>query len=122
MCRLKTSENKRTLRHTVTQKPDGLEAFLPTELQDLPNPQTALPAIAKNARLIAKIEDAIRQVPTQHHLLMQDARQLDLHGPETVHLVLTSPPYWTLKKYRESDGQLGSVVNYDQFLTDLDRV
>jgi DNA modification methylase len=122
MCRLKPSENKRSLRHTATQKPDGLEAFLPAELQDLPNPQTALPTIAKNTTLIAKIEDAIRQVPTQHHLLMQDARDLDLHGPETVHLVLTSPPYWTLKKYRESDGQLGSVSNYDQFLSDLDRV
>jgi DNA modification methylase len=122
MCRLKTSESKRSLRHTAAQKPDGLEAFLPAELQDLPNPQTALPAIAKNTALVAKIEDAIRQVPTQHHLLMQDARDLEFHGPETVHLVLTSPPYWTLKKYRESDGQLGSVVNYDQFLSDLDRV
>jgi modification methylase len=119
---LNTSENKRSRQHTIAQKPDGLEAFLPSELRHLPNPQTALPAIAKNPTLIVKIEDAIRQVPTQHDLLMNDARELDFLGPETIHLVLTSPPYWTLKKYRESDGQLGSVVNYDQFLSDLDRV
>jgi modification methylase len=122
MCRLKASENKRFLRQTVPQKTDELDAFLPMELRLLPNPQTSLPAIAKNPSLTARIGDAIRQVPTQHHLLMHDARDLDFQDAETVHLVLTSPPYWTLKKYRESDGQLGSVTNYDQFLSDLDRV
>jgi len=29
--------------------------------------------------------------------------------PQSVHLVLTSPPYWTLKEYRDSEGQLGHV-------------
>src|SRR5258708_22422933 len=42
--------------------------------------------------------------------------------PESVHLVLTSPPYWTLKEYRDSEGQLGHVENYDQFLQELDKV
>jgi DNA modification methylase len=41
---------------------------------------------------------------------------------ESVHLVLTSPPYWTLKEYRDSDGQLGHIEDYDQFLNELDRV
>src|ERR1019366_7432812 len=122
MCELKTSENKRSLRHNAPQKTDELDVFLPRELLNLPNPQTALPAIAKTPGLTAKIEDAIRRVPTEHRLLMHDARNLDFLAAETVHLVLTSPPYWTLKKYRESDGQLGSVTNYEQFLADLDRV
>ena len=39
-----------------------------------------------------------------------------------VHLVLTSPPYWTLKEYRKSEGQLGFVADYEQFLAELDRV
>ena len=121
MCRLKTSVNKRSLRDKIPQS-DELEAFLPAELKHFPNPQTALPAIAKNQGLIAKIEDAIRLVPTQHQLLRQDARDLDFLDADTVHLVLTSPPYWTLKKYRESDGQLGSVANYEEFLSDLDSV
>jgi DNA modification methylase len=35
---------------------------------------------------------------------------------------LTSPPYWTLKEYRHSDGQLGHVPDYETFLVELDRV
>ena len=41
---------------------------------------------------------------------------------ESVHLVLTSPPYWTLKEYRDSQGQLGHIEGYDEFLRELDRV
>jgi len=37
-------------------------------------------------------------------------------------LVLTSPPYWTLKEYRNTEGQLGHVVDYDDFLQELDLV
>ncbi len=40
----------------------------------------------------------------------------------SVHLVVTSPPYWTLKEYRESAGQMGSIANYDEFLGELDKV
>ncbi|MGH8655033.1 MAG: DNA methyltransferase [Gammaproteobacteria bacterium] len=54
-------------------------------------------------------------------MLVGDARDLDLPS-ESVHLVVTSPPYWTLKKYRDSDGQLGDVQDYEQFLAELDRV
>jgi DNA modification methylase len=39
-----------------------------------------------------------------------------------VHLVLTSPPYWTLKEYRDTDGQLGHIADYEEFLVQLDRV
>jgi DNA modification methylase len=39
--------------------------------------------------------------------------------PESAHLVLTSPPYWTLKKYDEAFGQLGHVSDYDEFLAEL---
>jgi DNA modification methylase len=42
--------------------------------------------------------------------------------PESVHLVVTSPPYWTLKEYRETPGQLGHVEDYEQFLSELDQV
>lgn len=39
----------------------------------------------------------------------------DMAGP--VHLVLTSPPYHNLKRYPDSDGQLGNVDDYDAFLS-----
>ena len=50
-----------------------------------------------------------------------DSRQIDIE-PESVSLVVTSPPYWTLKKYNEHEHQLGSIANYDDFLDELDRV
>ncbi len=94
---------------------------LPEELKAIANPQTALPRIAKDRKLTAVIESVVRDVPTEHHLCLGDARDLDLK-PATVHLVLTSPPYWTLKEYRECAGQLGCVENYEAFLGELDKV
>lgn len=60
--------------------------------------------------------------PTRHLLHLGDARLLDWIPGESVHLILTSPPYWTLKRYRECPGQLGAVAGYDAFMDELDRV
>ena len=98
-----------------------LEQFVPEELSALPDPQTAIPAIAKDARLIGLIEEAVKRVPTGHELYLGDARTMQLE-PESVHLVVTSPPYWTLKEYRDTGGQLGHVEDYERFLGELDRV
>ena len=35
---------------------------------------------------------------------------------------MTSPPYWTLKEYRRSEGQLGWIEDYGEFLEQLDDV
>ena len=59
---------------------------------------------------------------TWHHLVHGDARDLSFIENETVHLVVTSPPYWTLKKYNRSVGQLGFVEDYEQFLAELRKV
>lgn len=40
----------------------------------------------------------------------------------SVHLVVTSPPYWTLKRYNENPKQLGHVDDYEQFLNELTEV
>jgi DNA modification methylase len=95
---------------------------LPRSLQNLNDLRKDIPRIAKNARLISEIEDAIRQIPTKHNLRRGDARKMSFIKPESIHLVLTSPPYWTLKKYRKTDGQLGYVKDYDEFLRELDKV
>ena len=97
------------------------EDFLPDEFRELGDPQTAIPAIAKDRAKLALIRDAVQQVPTRHDLHMRDARRMQLE-PESVHLVLTSPPYWTLKEYRDTAGQLGHVEDYDEFLDQLDLV
>jgi DNA modification methylase len=41
---------------------------------------------------------------------------------ESVHLVVTSPPYWNLKEYPENHGQLGSIEDYDQFVESIGKV
>lgn len=43
-------------------------------------------------------------------------------GDESVHLVVTSPPYWTLKDYNDHPGQLGHVEDYEQFLDEIEKV
>ena len=87
---------------------DGLTAHLPPELRELRDPQTDLPRIAKDRRLTALIESLLREVATSHELRLGDARSVELE-PESIQLVVTSPPYWTLKEYRDTDGQLGHV-------------
>jgi len=100
---------------------NDLAQFVPEGLLPLDDPQTALPAIAKNRLLLEQIEDAVRRLPTTHRMVHGDAREMSLE-PESVHLVVTSPPYWTLKEYADTDGQLGHVADYDTFLEELDRV
>jgi len=95
---------------------------LPREIGELKNPQTDLPRIARDPRLTAVIESAVRGLPTQHDLYLNDARDMQFLARESVHLVVTSPPYWTLKEYRRADGQLGFVGDYEEFLAELDKV
>ena len=101
---------------------DRLAAYLPSAIQNLPNPQSDLPRIAKDPQAMKAIEAAVQEVPTQHCLVHGDARSMKLLKPRSVHLVLTSPPYWTLKQYRDCQGQLGHVSDYECFLDEIDRV
>ena len=59
---------------------------------------------------------------TRHLFHEGDARNLSWIPDESVHLVVTSPPYWTLKKYRHHLGQMGDIVEYEEFLGELDKV
>ena len=102
--------------------PDNLERFLPREVWPLTDHQTDLPRIARDPKLTAAIAVQLREIPSTHHLYCHDARDLTFVPDESVHLIVTSPPYWTLKEYRESDGQLGHVEKYDDFLAELDKV
>ena len=100
----------------------NLAGFVPAEVYPLNDPQTDIPRIAKDERLIRLIEDAVRRVPTSHVLNRGDARTMDKLGTNSLHLVITSPPYWTLKEYRDSEGQMGHIEDYEEFLSELDKV
>jgi DNA modification methylase len=99
-----------------------LTNFVPVALRKLEDPQRDLPRIAKEPSLVAEIEGNLRSIPTSHTLQLQDARFITGVKPESVHLVVTSPPYWTLKEYRKSGGQLGAVDDYEEFLGELRKV
>lgn len=90
-------------------------------------------AIADNTPAGLKIfraaNERFRQIPwpapydkTVHRVLHGDARELSAIPDSSVHLVVTSPPYWTLKQYNSSRGQLGEIVDYEAFLDELDKV
>jgi site-specific DNA-methyltransferase (adenine-specific) len=59
---------------------------------------------------------------TTHRLRLGDARDLAWLPDASVHLVVTSPPYWTLKEYEPHARQLGAVADYEAFLDELDKV
>lgn len=58
---------------------------------------------------------------TTHRIYWGDAQLMEELGAEpSVHLVVTSPPYWNLKEYPQlSEGQLGNVADYRGFLAGL---
>lgn len=108
-------------------RPDAvpdLDAAVPTRVRDImgANEQRAFPALAKNPSALGEIEHVVRGLPTRHRIFAGDSRSLGELPPESVHLVVTSPPYWTLKEYVAHDAQLGSVESYDDFLAALDDV
>ena len=59
---------------------------------------------------------------TVHRLFNRDARDLSFLDDESVHLVVTSPPYWNLKRYNETPDQMGHIQDYETFLKELQRV
>ncbi len=59
---------------------------------------------------------------TTHKLHLGDARKLGWIPDDSVHLVVTSPPYWSLKKYENRKGQLAEIEDYETFLDELDKV
>ena len=96
-------------------------AAITAEAGGLENPQTDLPRLARDPRVTTVIDRVLRDLPTTHTLIQHDARDMSMLPDGSVHLVLTSPPYWTLKEYRDMPGQLGHVEDYEIFLGQLDQ-
>lgn len=62
------------------------------------------------------------KISTTHRLVTGDSREMGFLQNESIHLVVTSPPYWNLKQYPDRIGQLGNTVNYEAFLEELCKV
>lgn len=59
---------------------------------------------------------------TDQRLFHGDARNLSFIPDKSVHLVLTSPPYFNLKEYRRGQNQLGIIDDYQSFVDELEKV
>lgn len=59
---------------------------------------------------------------TTHRLYRADARSMRFIADNSVHLVVTSPPYWNLKEYERGEEQLGIIEDYDVFTHELSKV
>ncbi len=105
---------------------EDLNRFVPNSLRDFlrsgGKDQGRIPALAKDPEKIKAIERAVRKIPTHHALFLRDSRHMDVLDDESIHLILTSPPYWTLKEYPDRPGQLGRIEDYELFLDELDKV
>lgn len=58
---------------------------------------------------------------TWHKIIIGDSRYMDEVEDETIHLVITSPPYWQLKDYGVKD-QIGFNNSYQDYIANLNRV
>ena len=58
---------------------------------------------------------------TTHKLIQGDSRNLSLIKDRSVHLIITSPPYWQLKDYG-NDGQIGFHDSYESYINNLNAV
>ena len=104
--------------------PEHLSSLVPCELLAAigAEPQKAIPQLAKDVENILKIEKAIQQIPSTQNLVIGDARNLSFVADASVQLIVTSPPYWTLKQYDDGPAQLGHVEDYENFIRELSLV
>ena len=124
------TESSPVTHSAAHSSPSGLslhEAFgaVSRALEELPASDNAEGAVEKMLRANA----LLRQLPwpkpfdeTHHRLRCGDARDLSWLADGSVHLVVTSPPYWTLKQYEPHESQLGAISDYELFLGELDKV
>jgi DNA modification methylase len=81
-------------------------------------------------RALMAANSQYRQMPwpepfhrTTHRIHLGDARDLSWLTDTSVQLVVTSPPYWTLKEYTPGNrNQMGHFEDYELFLSELDCV
>ena len=112
--------------HTVAARDRGLAAVVERHLPNLRLSddalKTALPAIARSSAESARVAAAVQEVRSDHRIVRGDARDLSGLADRSIHLVVTSPPYWTLKEYNDGDDQLGAIGDYEKFVAELTRV
>lgn len=113
-----------------------LEARVPKSCRDLLDKnntelRSAIPELARDWERMVDIESTVADLPSSHQFYNSDSRHLleksgedaePVIKDESIHLIITSPPYFNIKEYNESGGQLGSIQEYDHFLEELTQI
>jgi DNA modification methylase len=60
-------------------------------------------------------------VITKHKIILGDSRKMDEIQDKSVHLIITSPPYWQLKDYGV-ENQIGFNDSYENYINNLNLV
>ena len=55
---------------------------------------------------------------TKHLCIIGDSRKMKIVNDSSVHLIVTSPPYWQLKDYG-SENQIGFNDSYEEYINNL---
>lgn len=63
----------------------------------------------------------INEIKTDHTIIRDDSRRMKELADNSVHLVITSPPYWQLKDYG-TDDQIGYNDSYENYINNLNLV
>jgi len=79
------------------------------------------PSVASKFRMRKKVFELL-SFETSHRVILGDARRIQPVSDESVHLVVTSPPYFDLVEYASTSAQLGHLHDYERFLAELDKV
>jgi len=81
-----------------------------------------IPSMARDEAVTRDLFDRQALIPTWHKLYNGDSRKMSQVKDDSVELIVTSPPYWSLKKYLDTDGQLGAIQDYEKFLDNVEQV
>jgi len=114
---------------------EGLEEHVPESCQQLLQKtntelRSAIPTLARDWERMMEIENKVKNLPTDHRFHKHDSRKLatkrdagnQIIEDDSIHLVLTSPPYFNIKDYDTDRSQLGTIDGYDEFLNELKSV
>ena len=107
-----------------------LREFVPESCQELLEKsstelRSAIPKLARDSGRMGEVERAVKSLPSHHELHRADARDLSFIEDESIHLAVTSPPYFNLKDYENGTGdggQLGDINDYSRFNEQVDAV
>jgi len=107
------------LRDFIPESSEGLLDLGANELR------TEIPALARDKGRMGEVERSVQSLPSEHELYQSDSRDLSFIDDESLHLVVTSPPYFNIKDYENGTGgedQLGDIDAYEHFNDQIDQV